>query len=118
MAGIDEPTLGEVLRGLEALRQTVGQLVAEIKQDRTDAAKTYLRQDVYIAEKRASNAVVSDLQSDIATVKTELGRDIEAMKAERRADADKRRQMWLAIAAMFITMLGIITAAILNIVQG
>lgn len=114
----DEPTTGEIVRRLDALTATIGELVSELKADRAEAAKTYLRKDVYLAERQAANAVVSDLQSDIVANKATADARFDKLEEQRRDDAASRRQLWLALAAMSITMLGIITAAIINIVQG
>lgn len=112
---IDEPTIGEVLRRIDALTAQVADLVREIKDDRAEAAATYVRRDVYMAERQAQNAVVSDLQSDIATVKTDLGREIKGVKDDRRTDNDKRRQMWLAIGGLAITSLIGIAGLVVNL---
>lgn len=111
---INEPTLGEVLRRIDGLTAQVAQLVSELKEDRAQAAATYMRRDVYIAERQAANAVVSDLQSDLSAVKVDLGREIKGLKDERRTDNDKRRQMWLAIGGLTITSLIGIAGLIIN----
>ena len=103
---IDEPTLGEVLRRISDLSSQVAALVAEIKQDRIDAAKTFVRQDVYIVEQNMQNAVVSDLNGDIKTMREDL-------KAEKAS----RRQIWLAISAIAVSLLSIFVTIIIAIVR-
>lgn len=118
MPSIDEPTLGEVLRRIDGLTTQVTALVSELKQDRVDAAKTYVRQDVYVAEKNMQNAVVSDLNGDIQALKTDHGRELKQFKIDRQNDADKRRQMWMTLIGLAITTVIGLAALILNIIQG
>lgn len=114
MTPINEPTLGEVLRRLDEVSRQLIDIVREIKEDRVDAAKTYVRQDVYIAERQASNAVVADLHGDIQSVKGELGREIRGIKDDRKSDLGWRRQMWLAIGGLAVTTLIGIIGLIIN----
>ena len=100
----DEPTLGEVLRRIDALVDQVTTLASEMKDDRRESAKTFVRQDVYIAQRLADQAVVSDLHGDLATV-----------KAERQKDLEWRRQINLTLAAITITALVSIAIAIATI---
>ena len=49
----EDPTLGEILRRLDELSRQLIDLTREIKEDRTVAATTYVRQDVYQAQRLA-----------------------------------------------------------------
>lgn len=101
----DPPTLGEVLRRLEVVATQLGGIAREIKEDRAAAASTYVRQDVYLAERRASSAVVADLHGDIQVVRAEVGSEIQGIKTDLKADRGWRRQMWLAIGVAFAASL-------------
>lgn len=101
----DEPTLGEVLRRLDDLISKVGDLAKELKEDRASAAATFVRQDVYVAQRLADQAVVADLNGDI-----------QAVKADRAKDSDWKRQQNLSLAVMAITVLVSIALAIANFV--
>lgn len=114
----DEPTTGEIVRRLDALTAQIAELVSELKQDRADAAKTYVRQDVYIAEKRADRAVVSDLQSDIAALRTDTDREFRGLKQENKDQAAARRQIWLALGGTAIAALIALASLIVNVIQG
>ena len=101
----EEPTLGEVLRRLDDLINKVAELTQELKDDRNNAAATYVRQDVYIAQRQADAAVVADIHGDIKSIKD-----------DRRKDNDWRRQQNLSLAGLTITVLVSIALAIINIV--
>ena len=108
----DEPTLGEVIRRLEAISGQLTEVVREIKEDRAQAAATFVRQDVYQAQRIADQAVTADVAGDIRTLRTELDREVTAIKAERSSDTAFRRQVllgfaiggigWLLTIALFI----------------
>jgi len=117
MPSPDEPTLGEVLRRIDGLTMQVTALVSELKQDRIDAAKTYVRQDVYMAERQAGQAVVADLHGDVRKVEADLGRELRQVKEDLKAEKASRRQVWLAISAMAVTLLGIFVTIIIAIVR-
>jgi hypothetical protein len=101
----DDPTLGEILRRLDDLSRQLIDLTREIKEDRTTSAATYVRQDVYLAQRHADAAVLADIHGDIA-----------AVREERKKDNDWRRQLNLALASLTITVLVSISLAIVNIV--
>lgn len=115
---IDEPTLGEVLRRIDSLTQQVTQLVTELKQDRADAARTYVRQDVYMANRTAEAAVVADLHGDVARVEAKTNERFERIEAQQKADAASRRQVWLTVIGLMVTAVLGVAALVLNIVQG
>ena len=117
MPPIEEPTLGEVMRVCQTLVTEMAGLRAEIKQDRADIAKTYVRQDVYMAERQAAQAVVSDLHGDIRKVEADLGRKIQQIQEDLKAEKASRRQVWLAISTMAIALLSIFVTIIIAIVR-
>lgn len=88
----DEPTIGEVIRRLDSIALQLTEVVKEIKDDRADNAKTFVRQDVYIAQRQADQAVVADLHGDIRTV-----------KADRQKDTESQRQRNLTMAVLAIS---------------
>lgn len=112
---IEPPNLGEVLRRLDDVSRQLQALTNELKNDRKEAAELYVRRDVYEEARRFDAAVVHDLNGDVVAAKKETAREIEAMKNDRKADVAARRQVWLALGAMALTLLGIIVTAILNI---
>lgn len=98
-----------------ALSQQVERLVDRLDKDRIDAAKTYVRQDVYIEARRADAAVVADLHGDIKKVETSAMQRIDKLEADRKTDLDKRRQVWLAISAMAITIVVAVVGFIIQL---
>ena len=104
MAELDPPTLGEVMRRLDSIVAQLGQIAAELKQDRSDAARTYVRQDLYLAQRQADAAVTADLQGDIQSIKT-----------DRNRDAQQRRQMVMWLAGLTVTVLLGIASIVVSI---
>lgn len=94
MPDLEPPTLGEVMRRLEHIVSQLATITVEMKQDRADAAKTYVRQDLYIAQRTADAAVVADLNGDLAS-----------MKKERDREAGQRRQMLMWLGGLTVTVL-------------
>lgn len=115
---IDEPTLGEVLRRIDALTAQVADLVREIKDDRAEAARTFMRQDVYVTERRTIEANIADVRADITTVSERADGRFKTIDERFQADADRRRQMWFSIAGLTLTLVLGIAALIVSIVQG
>lgn len=99
-----EPTLGEVLRRLDDLSRQMLDLVREIKEDRSENAKTFVRQDVYIAQRLADQAVTADLAGDL-----------QSLKDDRKKDLDGQRQRNLTLGLFAITTLVSIALSIVNI---
>ena len=94
MTDLEPPTLSEVMRRLNDVAKQLAQIAAEMKQDRADAARTYVRQDLYLAQRQADAAVVADLNGDI-----------QAIKVERDRDAAQRRQMLMWLGGLTVTVL-------------
>jgi hypothetical protein len=107
----DEPTLGEVLRRLEEVSRQMIELARELKEDRAANAATFVRQDVYIAQRLADQSTVADLHGDIRSVKD----DIKAVKEDRQKDIEWRRQHNLTLAGITITALVSISLTIVTI---
>jgi hypothetical protein len=101
---VDEPTLGEVMRRLEETSRQLAGIADRMREDRSDAAKTYVRQDVYLAQRQADHAVVSDLQSDISAVGTKL----EGTEAARKANVRWAIGTGLALAAVLVALFGVL----------
>ena len=109
-----EPNMGEIVRRLDQIVVQLSEMTREIKEDRKEAALTYVHQNVYLAQRQADAAVVADLHGDIQTVKTELGRDIKGIQDDRKTDLGWRRQMWLAIGVLAVTSLIGVAGLVIN----
>ena len=103
----DEPTLGEVIRRLDDITRQLVDLTRELKEDRSSAAATFVRQDVYMAQRHADHATTADLHGDIQTIRT-----------DRAKDLDWRRQVLLWGAGLTITTLVSIALAITAVLAG
>lgn len=91
---LDPPTLGEVMRRIDDLVTQIAVLAGEMKQDRAESAKTYVRQDLYLAQRQADSSVVADLNGEIQT-----------MKNERVREQAQRRQMVMWLGGLTVTVL-------------
>lgn len=97
------PTLGEVIRRLDTLARSLEELGKDIREDRKDAAATYVRRDLYVAERLADQTVTAD-----------LAREITAIQADRRSDAGFRRQVLLGLA---LAAIGSMTSVMVLVVS-
>lgn len=108
MPDLDPPHLGEVMRRLDGVVSQLSQIAAEMKQDRAEAAKTYVRQDLYLAQRQADLSVTADIHGDI-----------QALKAERERDHQQRRQMVMWLGGLTVTVLlgiaSIVVSILLNV---
>lgn len=94
---MSEPTLGEVLRRLEQVSKTLADLAKEMRQDRIDAAQTYVRKDVYDRDHKAQADDITDLQT--------------YNKDREKREADTRRQlMFLMLSIAVPAILGLLLA--------
>jgi len=100
----DEPTMGEVIRRLDAIALQLTEVVREIKDDRAENAKTFVRQDVYMAQRQSDAAVVADLHGEV-----------RAVKAARDKDVETQRTRNLTLAVLAITTIVSIALGIANI---
>ncbi|CAI9417412.1 hypothetical protein [Nocardioides sp. T2.26MG-1] len=114
---IEEPTLGEVLRRIDSLTVQVTNLVAELKEDRLAAAKTYMRQDVYLVERQAIEANLSDVRADLAHLASTTDTQFSTIEKRHRADDDKRRQMWATIGGLTLGFLSLLTTVIIAFIK-
>lgn len=126
MPDVDPPNLGEVLRRLDDLRSDVADLIAEMKADRAENARIYVRADVYNVAQTAQNAIVADLHRDVGNVDTQMRARIDAVKAdvnarfqavenERKEDVRWRRQASLTVGIALFTALVSIGIAAFNL---
>lgn len=99
-----EPTLGEVLRRLDEVAKQMADMASQMREDRLQTAATYVRQDVYIAQRQADQAVVADLNGEVRSVKD-----------ERKADQASRRQIWLSLGIAALSTVTAIALAIVNL---
>lgn len=118
MPPIEEPTLGEVLRRIDALTQQVTNLVAELKDDRLAAERTYMRQDVYLRERQAIEQNISDVRSDITTVSERTDARFTRLEEKQQAAGDRIRQTGFALATLLLGVLGLIATIVIAIVKG
>jgi len=125
VAELDPPNLGEVLRRIDDLSRQIVSLVSELKEDRAQAAKVYLRADVYNAERNAQNAIVADLHRDLGNsdaklraemtmLRTDQDTKFAAIETDRKGDLAWRRQVLLFMAGIAISSLLSIVGLILT----
>lgn len=92
-----EISLGEVLRRLDQVSASMVTLAAEMRQDRQDAASTYVRKDVYERDEKSHSDDILDLQT--------------YNKDREKRDADTRRQLvFLLLGIAIPAILGLLLA--------
>ena len=90
----DEPTLGEVMRQVQALVRQVEALVKEVRLD-------YVRKDLYDARHAALTRRVEDVKSDVDEVKS------EADERERNRQAFQRQVIGGLIVGVVMLLLNV-----------
>ncbi|WP_311208714.1 MULTISPECIES: hypothetical protein [unclassified Aeromicrobium] len=101
----DEPTLGEVMRRLDELVRTIASLAGEMREDRAHASATYVRRDVYLAERLADQAAVTDVVRDLDQLQ-------KATQERDAADKAFRRQASLVAAGAALGLVGSIVLSV------
>lgn len=111
---IDEPSLGELGRLIQALRGDVRDDMAQINSrlDRLVSA------DVYAVEKAAMSKDISDLVKAVEQLSAKQERDVTAMQAQRIQDADRLTQTRRWMVGAVISMLGLVLPVILFMAGG
>lgn len=99
----DEPTPGEIMRRLDEVARQMTELARTMAEDRKHSAQTYVRQDVYIAQRQADHAVVADLSGDVRLVAEKL----ERTEDKRRAGARANLANAIAVAGVVIALLAL-----------
>lgn len=111
---VDEPSLGELGRLIQALRGDVRDDMAQINSrlDRLVSA------DVYAVEKAAMSKDISDLVKAVEQLSAKQERDVTAMQAQRIQDADRLTQTRRWMVGAVISMLGLVLPVILFMAGG
>lgn len=104
--GADEPSRGEIVRRLDRIDAQQAEILRELKADRAEVAKTYVRQDVYLAQRKGDAAVLADLHGDLGEV-----------RREREKDIAWRRQVLLWLGGITITLLLGIAGLVVSLVR-
>lgn len=86
-----EPTLGELLRRLEEVVKQLQDISSKMERDRSDAALTYVRKDVYGAEYTGHERRLKDLEDESA--------------AREKTAADTRRQFIFLVLSLAIPVI-------------
>jgi hypothetical protein len=104
-----EPTMGEVVRRLEEVSGQLQRTSEDIRTDRTEQARTYVRQDVYNSDKRSEELARESIAKD--TVELEARLD--------KADAFKRQIMaGVSVGAILLVINVVIALSALLATKG
>lgn len=95
--------MGELMRRVEDLVRQITDVSNKIREDRLHAEATFVRRDVYDANRFADDR--RNLES---------AKDVDELNRHREADAQWRRQVMLAIAVLAITTLVTVAIAVSN----
>lgn len=103
------------MRRLEETTRQLANIADQMREDRAHAAQTYVRQDVYLAQRQADHSVVADLQGDIKSVEAKVHGDIKAVDLKIDSTEEKRRSnvRWaigtgIALAAVLVALFGVL----------
>ncbi|MFD9004509.1 hypothetical protein ACFV0T_26710 [Streptomyces sp. NPDC059582] len=110
---IDEPSLGELGRLIQALRGDVRDDLAQIsaRLDRLVLA------DVYTVEKAAMSKDISDLTKVVEQLAARQERDMAALQDQRAQDVSRITQTRrFMVASVFIPLLGLVLPLVLMLV--
>lgn len=102
---LDPPTLAELMRRLDEMALRQEKILDEIKQDRAAMASTYVRQDVYMAERQMANAVTADIRTDVTQLEATTQREFKAIDESRKTEQAQRRQMLMWLGGLTVTVL-------------
>jgi len=105
MAENDLPTMAEIMRIVVRIEAAQIEILRELKADRVETAKTYMRQDVWLPERNLINAAISDTRTDVSNLDGKVDRFRDTYKKDRDGDDTKRRQMWMWIGGIAVTLL-------------
>lgn len=103
---MSEPTMGELMRRVEDLVRQITDVSNKMREDRIHAEATFVRRDVYDANRAAE--ALRDLDAQ---------KDLDELTRHREADAQWRRQIMLAVAVLAITTLVTVAIAISNYIS-
>jgi len=112
---LDPPTLAELMRRLDEMAVRQEKILEEIKQDRATMASTYVRQDVYMAERQMANAVAADIRTDVTQLENTMVREFREIDDTRKAEQAQRRQMLMWLGGLTVTILLTIAGFIVSI---
>ncbi len=132
---LEPPNLGEVLRRLDDLRSDVADLIAEMKADRAENAKIYVRADVYNERRKVQEQNVSDLHRDLGSidrkidaeklradaaiekVRLEANAKFGVIESDRKTDMAWRRQVLLGLGTLAVTVLLAIVGFVITLTR-
>jgi len=111
---VDEPSLGELGRLIQALRGDVRDDMAQINSrlDRLVSA------DVYAVEKAAMAKDISDLVKAVEQISAKQERDVTTIQQQRIQDADRITQTRRWLVGAVISLLGLVLPVILFMAGG
>lgn len=135
MPDIEPPNLGEVLRRLDGLQSSIADLIAEMKADRAENARIYVRADVYMERSKVQDQNIKDLHRDVGEVdkrieaeaakvlasvgvlKVDTDAKFAVIESERKSDLAWRRQIMLTVGGIAVTVLVAIVGFVLQLTR-
>lgn len=102
-----EPSLNELVRYLDQMRQSFDRLTEQLEKFKEKADRNYVTRELHDLARAADKAEV-----------VEVAKDVEEIKRTRAKEADFRRTVQLALAGIALTSLVSIALALLTLTQG
>lgn len=106
-----EPTPGEIMRRLDDISRQLARVVDQVARWQTQAERTYVRQDVYLAQRQADQAVIADVAGDLRAVEqrhAEQTKRVESLEDKRIQARNFAITTMIAVAGLGLAILAII----------
>ena len=100
----DDPQPGEIMRRLDEVSRQLADVGRRMDEREKQAAATYVRQDVYMANRQMDQAVTAVLQGDVRVVEEKQDRG----ETQRRAATRVNVANGIALAGVVIALIALI----------
>ena len=100
----DDPQPGEIMRRLDEVSRQLADIGRRMDEREKQAAATYVRQDVYMANRQADQAVAANLSGDLRVLEDKQDRS----ETQRRAAMRVNVANGIALAGVVIALIALI----------
>ena len=100
----DDPQPGEIMRRLDEVSRQLADIGRRMDEREKQAAAIYVRQDVYMANRQADQAVAANLSGDLRVLEDKQDRS----EIQRRAAARVNIANGIALAGVVIALIALI----------
>jgi len=101
---VDEPTIGEAMRRLDAVSKQMEILARQMAEDRRDFASTYVRYDLYESRHLSLDRRVTIIETDNET--------------REKDEINRRRQYTVIVVSVALTAVGSLLVSLVTLLAG